>query len=89
MLLLKTKIRYKICKEIKYYDRRMVLRKVRNEEEEIPKSVLKMKQDKERREAAKRNNAQYNKINKSEPSRNARETRNSKAAKKRKKALKA
>lgn len=88
MLLLKTKIRYKICKEIKYYDRRMVLRKVRNEEEEIPKSVLKMKQDKERREAAKRNNAQYNKINKSEPSRNARETRNSKAAKKRKKALK-
>ena len=64
------------------------MRRVRNEEEEIPKSVLKMKQDKERREAAKRNNAQYNKINKSEPSRNARETKNSKADKKRKKALK-
>lgn len=45
--------------------RRDILRKVRNEEEEIPKSVLKMKQDKERREELKNKGEQGKHSNKS------------------------
>ena len=48
------------------------MRKVRNEEDEIPKSVLKMKQDKERREELK---------NKGEQGKHSDKTSNKKGAK--------
>lgn len=61
------------------------MRRIISEEEEIPKSVLKMKQDKEKREAAKKNNSQYNKINRNvQNSRNTKGSKNSKTSKNKK-----
>ena len=52
-------------------------------EEEIPKSVLKMKKDKEKREGIKRSNSQYNRGGKnSKNSSDTVETKNSKINKK-------
>ena len=61
------------------------MRRIISEAEEIPKSVLKMKQDKEKREAAKKNNSQYNKINRNvQNSRNTKGSKNSKTSKNKK-----
>lgn len=58
-------------------------------EEEIPKSVLKMKKDKEKREGIKRSNSQYNRGGKnSKNSSDTVETKNSKINKKDKKSIK-
>ena len=61
------------------------MRRIISEAEEIPKSVLKMKQDKEKREATKKNNSQYNKTNKNvQNSRNTKGSKNSKTSKNKK-----
>ena len=61
------------------------MRRIISEAEEIPKSVLKMKQDKEKREAAKKNNSQYNTINRNvQNSRNTKGSKNSKTSKNKK-----
>lgn len=58
------------------------MRKVKSEEEEIPKSVLKMKQEKEKREAARMSNAKYSKANiNNRGSQNSSNRKNSKSAK--------
>lgn len=65
------------------------MRRVISEEEEIPKSVLKMKKDKEKREGIKRSNSQYNRGGKnSKNSSDTVETKNSKINKKDKKSIK-
>lgn len=65
------------------------MRRVISEEEEIPKSVLKMKKDKEKREGIKRSNSQYNRGGKnSKNSSDTVETKKSKINKKDKKSIK-
>lgn len=65
------------------------MRRVISEEEEIPKSVLKMKKDKEKREGIKRSNSQYNRGGKnSKNSSDTVETKKTKINKRDKKSIK-